>query len=125
LDNDDAIHQSFIEDVQNAFRGQKFEWINFPWGYVLDEKRGLFRAHQSSNAFISLIESLDSGAVPKTVHCVIHTRAATRGPVKQAVLDAPRWLQVVHMKNIFNHVGPKDVPVTSELAAFNLRMRHA
>jgi hypothetical protein len=122
LDNDDAIHQSFVADVHDAFHGQAFEWFNFPCGYTYEEaKGGLFLSMQPNNAFISLIEAVDSDCAPRTAFCINHTRASTLGRVVQASGGAPRWLQIVHDNNIYNHVRSRDVGVRWGLRGFNVR----
>ena len=59
LDNDDAVSKNFIALVQNSFSSQDFEFINFPFGYLLRED-GLFLREYLSSPFLSLIERADS-----------------------------------------------------------------
>ncbi|NJL09285.1 MAG: hypothetical protein HC908_00795 [Calothrix sp. SM1_7_51] len=37
LDNDDSLSKYFVEIVQNNFHEQEFEFLNFPYGYMLRE----------------------------------------------------------------------------------------
>lgn len=117
LDNDDALHETFIEQIQQTFCAQPCQWINFPRGYVVDEQKGIFLSRQTSNAFISLIET---AAKPRTVFCVNHRLAGTVGPVSQ-IDNGPMWIQLVHGTNLSNHVRPTDVPITTDLRGFNVR----
>jgi hypothetical protein len=109
LDNDDAISRSFIELIQAQFKGQSCEFINFNQGYCLHNQK-LYLMEDSSNPFISLIESLD-GSPLKSVLCVAHNKLKTVGNIHQ-VTDEPAWLQVIHRGNVSNIVRGKRQPLT-------------
>jgi hypothetical protein len=101
LDNDDAVIQNFIELIQLQFKGQSCEFINFTQGYCLHNRK-LYKIEDSSNPFISLIESLD-GSAPKSVLCVAHNKLTAIGNICQ-VNNEPAWLQVIHRRNVSNIV---------------------
>jgi hypothetical protein len=83
LDNDDAISRTFVETIQQNFRGQEYEFLNF-----------------TSNAFISLVESVENYT---TVYCGNHMELDQRGRIVQIAKPAA-WLQVVHSRNLSNQV---------------------
>ena len=67
IDNDDAISTTFVDEVQKNFCGQRFEFINFANGYLLDiNNHRLYKKKISSNMFVSLIERIENF---KTVFC--------------------------------------------------------
>jgi hypothetical protein len=102
LDNDDALHRTYIERIQSEVKGEAFEFINASNGYVLDyERNRLYRKRDLSNPFVSLIEPFRDF---KTVWCGPHPKLSTFGPIRQIETE-PLWLQVVHGKNISNNVG--------------------
>lgn len=109
LDNDDAVSRNFIESVQVQFKGQSCEFINFTQGYCLHNQK-LYLMEDSSNPFISLIESLD-GSPLKSVLCVAHNKLKTMGNIHQ-VPNEPAWLQVIHRGNVSNIVRGKRQPIT-------------
>jgi Putative rhamnosyl transferase len=108
LDNDDSIIQNFIELIQLQFKEQSCEFINFTQGYCLHNQK-LYLMEDSSNPFISLIESLD-GSPPKSVLCVPHNKLTTIGNIHQ-VTNEPAWLQVIHRGNVSNIVRGKRQPL--------------
>jgi hypothetical protein len=117
LDNDDAIHDRFIAEVQQAFVPVDAGFVNFPLGF---QYRGgcLFLYLSRSNPFISLMErrSPDDGA-PLTVYCGPHERLRAVAPVRQ-LLAPPRWMQVIHGGNLANEVRGLRWPVGRMPAGF-------
>ncbi|MGO8794720.1 MAG: glycosyltransferase [Candidatus Sulfotelmatobacter sp.] len=107
LDNDDAIRNDFMKEVQDSFSTDIPYFINFPKGYVLDEINGIYLSHKKSNAFISLVEF---SASPTTTLGVNHARASCLAPVKE-IGSEPMWIQVVHKHNLRNKVRPADLPI--------------
>lgn len=101
LDNDDAIAQNFIELIQSQFQKQDCEFINFTQGYCWHNHK-LYQVEDESNAFVSLIESLN-GSAPKTVLCTAHNKLATIGKIRQ-IANEMAWLQVIHHGNVSNIV---------------------
>jgi hypothetical protein len=99
LDNDDAISRTFVETIQQNFRGQEYEFLNFTNGLIW--KDGEIRSgRHSSNAFISLVENAENYT---TVYCGNHMELDQRGPIAQIAKPAA-WLQVVHSRNLSNQV---------------------
>jgi len=99
VDNDDAIHREFISLVQETFRDQKFEFVNFTQGLFLSDSK-LYLCRHPSNAFVSLIEQVGEGSA-RTVWSTKHTTIRNVGHVHQ-IDDKPRWLCVVHERNASN-----------------------
>ncbi len=101
LDNDDAVGIEFIETIQGAFSGQRFEFINLTNGYVLNlNKDRLYKYVHFSNQFTSLIESVEEF---QTIYCEDHGKLLSMGKVKQ-LETKPLWLQVIHDRNETNQV---------------------
>lgn len=98
LDNDDAIAKNYIELTQQQFRGQKFEYINFPFGYLLS-KKGFYLREYFGSAFPSLIEENNNFLTCKVMsHSKIYSLNKEGLPVKQ-VITQPMWIQLVHEDN--------------------------
>jgi hypothetical protein len=97
LDNDDAIAKGYIEKIQEEFRCQSFEFLNFTTGYLLHQNR-IFSVSQTSNPFITLIEK---SRPFQTVFCGNHQHLSRFGPIKQ-IRGVPGWLQVIHGRNLRN-----------------------
>jgi len=118
LDNDDALSMNYVESIQNLFCGQKFEFINFTNGYVLNkENNRLYSKKDDSNPFISLIETMEDF---KTVWCGSHHELSSQGNMRQ-VETHPMWLQVVHGRNVLNNVGiRRRVPIKLLDGTFSL-----
>jgi hypothetical protein len=114
LDNDDAICRTYVESVQQRFRGQQFEFLNFTNGYVWCDGR-VWSARHGSNPFISLVERADRYS---TVYCGNHMDLHEQGPVVQ-IAEPAGWLQVVHGRNLSNRVWGTpcpDLDISSEFA---------
>jgi hypothetical protein len=99
LDNDDAIHESFVDVVQKQFTRQAGEAINITHGYQLYGKKAYYRRHWG-NPFISLIER---SANPATVFARNHDELGTIAHIKQ-IKDFRGWAQIIHQNNAFNQV---------------------
>lgn len=96
LDGDDGIAKDFIEQVQQQFNHQNFEYINFPYGYQLTQD-GLFFKKYLSSPFISLIEQIDDNILTCKVmsHSAVYRLSQKGLPVRQ-VLTYPLWIQLIH-----------------------------
>jgi hypothetical protein len=121
LDNDDALHYDFIAQVQRQFRGQDFEFINFPFGYML-RANGLFLREFLASPFHSLIERTEEPLSCKTIaHNDLSDLATAGVPVRQ-VVRPPLWLQGVHGTNVVNcfDINSMVRPLTALRSGFNL-----
>ncbi len=108
VDNDDALCVNFMELVQQQFYQQAFQFVNFPHGYVWNEGKVYLHPPYPQSPFVSLIEKVGEFTPDglQTVFCQNHHEIHLMGD-KFKVVDVdrtPAWMQVVHGKNIYNHV---------------------
>ncbi len=113
LDNDDGLHREFIDRVQGAYTGpfdsQTFEFINFPYGYML-RPDGLFLREFLASPFLSLIEPAEAPVTCKSIaHHQVYDRSLLGLPLRQ-IITPPLWLQVVHGLNVVNNRDINSVP---------------
>jgi hypothetical protein len=100
LDCDDAFHRHYIRFIQENFREQDFEFINFPFGYLL-RKDGLFLRQYLSSTFISLIERINDPIITSKV--MSHSKVFElfqQGLKLRQIFTEPLWLQTVHDNNL-------------------------
>jgi hypothetical protein len=106
VDNDDAIHQEYIQTIQNSLKPDNDFLLNFRWGLQLDIKTGLlYQNRDESNPFLSRI----CRYYPETIKTVFefgHREACNFLPIKQ-ILNLKGWLIIVHEKNMLNTIGGK------------------
>lgn len=108
LDNDDALHQKYVEEVQNM--EVKFPtFVSYVYGIqYYTELNIATRIPYTNNHFISLIEPLDETQSFRTVygygsHIAINKYANT----KTLYIDSSnqdRWIEVIHETNMDNDV---------------------
>lgn len=103
LDNDDALHVGFVEDLQGrasqACDGTFF-YYDDGYQYYADD-RYLLRIHYPRNHFVSVVEGRDAfrGIFGYGSHYYIDTIGGVR---IEHVRDLPMWCEVVHGKNMVN-----------------------
>lgn len=97
LDSDDAISKDFLQLVQNQFRKQEFEFVNFPFGYLyrVGEQK-LYLREWLTSPFHTLIESYQGDF--KTVLEYGHTEISNYNNCQ--VIAEPVWLMVAHGNNV-------------------------
>jgi Putative rhamnosyl transferase len=100
LDNDDALAKQHLARVEQVFRRQEREFVEFPFGLQLFRGH-LYNVCWRSNPFLSLIERVQGGNQFTTVLCVPHHLVRDAGPVRRIVCSA-QWLQVLHDSNLLN-----------------------
>jgi hypothetical protein len=114
LDNDDGVHEAFVQTVQDAQGFARAEVLNCPVGIILRGQRA-YRRRDPSNAFISLSEPFSKfGTV---LGIARHIYASESYPLRQ-VSDAALWLQVIHSKNVSNRVRGQRVRMNEARAGF-------
>jgi hypothetical protein len=122
LDNDDAICKNYIQMVQDNFKKQEVEGINFLYGYQLYQGK-LYLDFSMGNHFISLIEKYEENNEDswKTVFCRHHSNLYEVCHVK-IIKDKPTWLEVIHEENISNIDRPRGfrMPTTRLLKDFSI-----
>ena len=100
LDNDDAIAKNYVQMIQDNFKQQDSETINFLLGYQLYEGK-LHLDYEFSNHFISLIERYS----PESFNTCLsrpHKELFEVCSSAKKVLCQPAWIEVVHGKNVAN-----------------------
>jgi len=96
LDNDDSVANVFVARIQEHFREQSMQFINFS-GFCFSNGCLLY-LRLRCNPFISLIESYNDDF--KTVMFDEHWKLAEFGSVLN--VDEPLWVQVIHDSNLAN-----------------------
>jgi hypothetical protein len=100
VDTDDMLNKFYIEKVQSFFNCQKYVSINFSKGLVYDTSTGLIGATiQKSNAFISLIEKIESRS-PKTVYYKLHREYLNDTERLEIKNSDYMWVVSVHGLNV-------------------------
>jgi hypothetical protein len=104
MDNDDAVCESFIQEIQDGFEEKEFEFISFVNGFILNAGK-LYSFKYVNNPFTSLVERIRSTSTGeiKTILCGEHSQLSALGNIKQIETDST-WLQVVHGKNVSNRI---------------------
>lgn len=104
LDNDDAIAVDFIEIIQNTFKKETSlpALFQFRYGYTftIEGPPILRQLNYSKNAFISLAEKVNNREELKTVYAFAHDE--WEGIRTVVIETTPKWMQVIHNKNILN-----------------------
>lgn len=99
VDNDDALHPTYIAKVRASLEPLDLSFVNFTRGYQYSRRRLLNYAHPS-NAFISLVEPVGREMLI-TVFADWHTRLRNYGPIVQ-VKAGRMWVQNCHGGNVKN-----------------------
>ena len=116
LDNDDAIHEDTIKDIQECFSGQESEFLNLYNGFLLHEKK-VYRTNHRSNQFLSLIETAKN---LKTVYVDSHGNARKHGDVRQ-LTKLRYWIRVIHGSNMVpDNLSASTYIGQSKLKGFNI-----
>ncbi|MGN6614042.1 MAG: glycosyltransferase [Candidatus Nitrosocosmicus sp.] len=101
LDNDDAIHENFVQEIQSNFIPQDETVIDARSGLQLNiqkKKAEVRKLHNEFNPFLSLIEK---SADFQTV--ILKPHREWKSPKNLIVLESePLWIEVVHKNNKLN-----------------------
>lgn len=121
IDNDDVIHERFIEKIQTNFNCQDYMAVNFVKLYTLDivENQALKVNYAFSGHFISLIEKVDE--INKIVGCYSKGDRYwnKKGEIIQ-IVDDIYCMELIHNTNVINIVRGFPVLVRRNLKAFHL-----
>ena len=107
LDNDDALHCNYIQNVHDYIHennhkliSQKVSLLSYVWGYQFFPSYGvLLKMRYPHNHFLTLISKREKNF--KTISHYPHTRA--RKIVSNTdVITKPMWMEVVHERNVNN-----------------------
>ncbi|WP_309733426.1 glycosyltransferase [Chamaesiphon sp. OTE_75_metabat_556] len=100
LDNDDAIHQDYVDMIQDNFDRQEAETLNFIFGYQLSDGK-LYFDFEMANHFISLVEKYDPQSF-NTCLCRPHKEIYQVCKSAAKIICKPAWIEVVHGSNYMN-----------------------
>ena len=123
VDNDDVLHEKFIEKIQSCFSWQEYMAVNFVKLYTLSitEDRPLKVNYVFSGHFISLIEKI------KETHDFIGCYSKgdrfwnIKGKIIQ-IIDDVYCLELIHNTNVINVVRGIPVFVKKNLSAFQINL---
>jgi len=105
LDNDDAIHETYMQRVQEYSLGIKPTGVilNFSVGYRYELRhRYLYRITDKCNPFQTFVEESEGGRI-KTVFDQSHSRVYVDQPeLLRQVSKGNLWLEVIHGENYFH-----------------------
>lgn len=119
LDNDDAIHKDYVQMIQDNFKQQESETINFFFGYQLCDGK-LYFDFELSNHFISLIEKYNPDSF-NTCLCRPHKELYEVCKSAKKIFCKPAWIEVVHGANYMNvYRRGFRVPVGNILEQFSI-----
>lgn len=103
IDNDDAIAETFIGEIQTAAEDHRSDAptvLTFPLGAIVSLSRDrYYRKHDVCNPFLSLVEPK---GMDRPILLYDHSRVKKRLPVAEIATREPMWLSVVHDTNVLN-----------------------
>lgn len=96
IDSDDVLSRNFVAATQQQFRGQDFEFINFPFGYLyrFQEQRLYLREWLTSSCH-TLIEQRQNFQTALT-----YPHHKTISNKTRQMITRPMWLMTVHGENV-------------------------
>ncbi|NJR38411.1 MAG: hypothetical protein HC781_05665 [Leptolyngbyaceae cyanobacterium CSU_1_4] len=96
IDSDDVLSKKFVAVTQQQFRGQDFEFINFPFGYLYRfQEQKLYLREWLTSSCHTLIEQRQNF---QTALSYPHHEVASHKT--RQVITCPMWLMTVHGKNL-------------------------
>lgn len=112
LDNDDAIHQNFIDVIQELAKDKHEMVIDLITGYQMNISNNIyeFRNHfKYFNPFISVVESSKN---IKSVYSKQHFEWNESDSIKSYNLN-PLWIEIIHSKNKLNIIRKNSFLITN------------
>ncbi|MEX2564719.1 MAG: glycosyltransferase [Cyclobacteriaceae bacterium] len=99
VDTDDMLHKDYMAIVQQKFKGQKYQALNFNKGFVYDVSSGVvsLMVHRY-NAFLSLIENKPEKGF-RTVFQKPHTDYRHDLKKIEVSIKQPMWCVTIHGLN--------------------------
>ncbi len=120
IDNDDAFHGSFVQQVQvqaAADAGSDYVII-FPYGVQYHERQQIAAKYLFElNHFSTLVTVYQGSGLLKNILDYNHMKVADDFALKQILLDTPMWLEVIHDSNISNRMHVERKHILREAAA--------
>lgn len=107
LDNDDALHKDFVKDTRELLAKTDPDTVlHFPYGFCFQQgkRNKLALQHYPLNQFLSLLESVEVARPLLTVYGCEHDKWGEAHTILSGG-NKPRWLQVVHERNMANRFG--------------------
>lgn len=100
LDNDDSLHENFVNEIQKYFNHQEFMVLDLVDGYTLERSNyyKLGKSTSYNNPFVSLIES---SVNPETIWGRKHAHLKYE-PRIQHIKGKRLWLRIIHRRNKSN-----------------------
>ncbi len=102
IDNDDILHEKYVQWIQERFQPMDFMSIDFPYGYSLDistDRVKLGYHYQQNNPFISLIEQNTSDL--QSVWSFNHADWKRHSLILRDFSVKP-WMSIIHSENKAN-----------------------
>lgn len=96
IDSDDVLSRNFVATTQQQFKGQDFEFINFPFGYLYRfQEQKLYLREWLTSSCHTLIEQRQNFQTALTYphHKIISSKT-------RQVITQPVWLMTVHGENV-------------------------
>ena len=126
LDNDDALHEDFIKNIQSfvLHNGITKGVLDLPYGFCLKIEPNvvLTSTIQFSNAFISYVEPIISGVSLYTVFAKEHPNWVYSDSTY--FLNHKRlWMQIIHENNVLNDIQGLLLNDTNYINHFNFRRK--
>lgn len=100
IDNDDAIHEDFIKNIQKNFTPEQNYIVNFTDGYGYSDNRLSIAQRNKVNPFATFCEEYNKGKY-KTVYCTGHPALKNVAPVRH-VYGKRMYLVNFHENNVLN-----------------------
>ncbi len=115
LDNDDALHKTYVQRMRAEFHGQDDEVVNFLNGVQYEMEAGIVVSlRKKSNPFIGRIEKVRNGQVD-TVLGVMHYEAEEKCVLRDVDDPCPVWLQLIHSGNLLNRLNSSRIRLDLDL----------
>jgi hypothetical protein len=96
IDSDDILSKKFVAATQQQFRGQDFEFVNFPFGYLYRfQDQRLYLREWLTSACHTLIEKRSNF---QTALTCAHNQVLSHQT--RQVITQPLWLMTVHRENV-------------------------
>lgn len=100
MDNDDAIHEDFIKNIQDDFTPGENYVVNFTDGYGYSDNRLSIANRNKVNPFATFCEMYNDGNF-KTVYCTGHPALKKIAPVRH-IYGKRMYLVNFHENNVLN-----------------------
>lgn len=123
VDNDDVLHQTFMEEVRaTAMKLKNESLINYTNGYCLqirpNKKNLLYQYDFNDNSFMSFVEPMQPTL--KTIRKYNHNEWPDEIRRVNIITETPLWMQLIHGNNVRNRIWGRAVHQPTDLEHFQL-----